>query len=128
MRRLLVTANVGLSSPILVTLMMKALSSSETSVLTRTAQRNIPEEAILHSHRRENFKSYIISTSQERFLNKFITNGSESKSAILRQQWDAFSDVTVSPEDGHCWASFVFIFNSDLSGQPVSKDRCLFWK
>jgi hypothetical protein len=30
------------SSPILVTLMMKALSSSETSVLTRATWRNIP--------------------------------------------------------------------------------------
>jgi hypothetical protein len=33
-RRLLVTANVAPSSPILVTLMMEALRSSETSVLT----------------------------------------------------------------------------------------------
>jgi hypothetical protein len=47
-RRLLITANVVLSSPILVTLMMQAIPSSETSVPTRTKQCNIPEDSILN--------------------------------------------------------------------------------
>jgi hypothetical protein len=48
MLRLLVNAYVVPSSPIRVTLMMKAINSSETSVLTRTIRRNIPEDDTLH--------------------------------------------------------------------------------
>jgi hypothetical protein len=58
-RQSLVAACVVPSLPILVTLMKEALGSSETSVLTRATRRNIPEDTILHSHLRENPKSYI---------------------------------------------------------------------
>jgi hypothetical protein len=46
LRRLLLTANVS-SSFILVTLMMEAVCSIETSVLTRSTRRNVPEDGIL---------------------------------------------------------------------------------
>jgi hypothetical protein len=57
-RRLLVTAIVP-SSSILVTLILEAIRSSETSVLKTATQHDTPEDGILHSHRRENIKSYI---------------------------------------------------------------------
>jgi hypothetical protein len=60
-RRLLVTANFVPIPSIVVNLMTEAIRSSETSGLTRVKQCNILEDEILHSHRRENVKSYMIS-------------------------------------------------------------------
>jgi hypothetical protein len=48
-RRLLVTAGVVPSSPILVTLLKDALSSSETSFFTRATWHTIPEDISLNS-------------------------------------------------------------------------------
>jgi hypothetical protein len=73
---LVVTANVVPSSPIPVPFMMEAISSYETSVLTRATWLNIseedtlqnhccenfrsnPEDGILHGRRRENLKAYM---------------------------------------------------------------------
>jgi hypothetical protein len=58
------TANVVSSTLILVTLMMEAIRSSKTLVLTRATWRNISKDDNLHSHSHENLKSYTL-----RFLN-----------------------------------------------------------
>jgi hypothetical protein len=60
--QLLVTAYVLPREQILVTLMVAAIRSSETSVLIIATQRHVPEDGILHSHRRENLKSYLALT------------------------------------------------------------------
>jgi hypothetical protein len=57
--QLLVTAKAISSSLILLTLMMEAIRSSETLVITRATRCQISEHGILHSHRHKRLKSYI---------------------------------------------------------------------
>jgi hypothetical protein len=56
MLQLLVTAKVVRSSLIIFTQLMVDIRFSETSVFTTTTRRQIPEDSILHSHRREKIK------------------------------------------------------------------------
>jgi hypothetical protein len=59
MLRLLVTGNVP-KPAIIVTMMVEAICSSESSVLTIATMRNIPEDGVSHSHRRGNLKSHLV--------------------------------------------------------------------
>jgi hypothetical protein len=43
-------------------MMIEGLRSLETTLLTKTTRRNIPEHGIRRSHRRNNLKSYIVLT------------------------------------------------------------------
>jgi hypothetical protein len=62
MLRFLIIRNVDSNSSILLTLMIKALRSSETSVGTRDIWRNISKDRIFHNHLRSNLKSCTISS------------------------------------------------------------------
>jgi hypothetical protein len=63
--------------------MMEEISSSETSVLTRTTRRNIREDAILHSSCRETIKVYkIVFPDYADFIEVFEDNAKNDENCV----------------------------------------------
>jgi hypothetical protein len=72
-RRFVVTANVVPISQIWVTLIMKALRSSVTSVLIRVTRSNIPEDSILHSLRSQRIPLFKVIRFFEIWFSREVT-------------------------------------------------------
>jgi hypothetical protein len=143
---LLVTASVVSSSPILVTLPMEAVLSSETPVLTMVIRCNIPDDSILHSDRRGNIRSYLpnlcshtISLGLTHHLKEMCArnitwsrappalktvNLTAIYESIIRGMWDPQRLTTVWNSTA-CYRDRLTSFIFNMRGRRIYEEWCL---
>jgi hypothetical protein len=142
-------SNVVPNARILFTVMMEEIRSPKKSVLTRATRRHIPEDGILQSSRRENFKSCICSTGFSDVLaaeqsgsgaNAFELYSGHSRFESWtrnRPSLQAFCDFLPSPGPNDAIISEIrtpllistyFTFHHQLFILPINQKEAFSWK
>jgi hypothetical protein len=83
--------------------MKEALGTSETSDHTRATWRNTPEDTILHSHRRENLKSYIVFLYGRLLIEKYGDCLRDDEATLLSPQQLALTSPTSERAGSLCY-------------------------